>query len=54
VDVQRHVEVEEFAPTDQFYLQLQHMYDCLEHAVYASLATGRAAAVTRGSGMPGA
>jgi glucose-fructose oxidoreductase len=29
-DVQRHVEIEEFPPTDQFYVQLQHMQECVE------------------------
>jgi predicted dehydrogenase len=32
-DLQRQVEVEEFPPTDQFYLQLQHMQDCLERGI---------------------
>ena len=31
VDSQRQREIEEFAPTDQFWLQLQHMQDCLEN-----------------------
>jgi xylose dehydrogenase (NAD/NADP) len=31
VDGQRHREIEEFPPTDQFWLQLQHMQDCLEN-----------------------
>jgi predicted dehydrogenase len=32
-DLQRQMEVEEFPPTDQFYLQLQHMQDCLERGI---------------------
>ena len=31
VDRRRGREVEEFPPTDQFWLQLEHMKDCLEH-----------------------
>jgi hypothetical protein len=31
VDSQRKREVETFPPTDQFWLQLQHMRDCLDH-----------------------
>jgi predicted dehydrogenase len=31
VDVARQRTTEEFPPTDQFWLQLQHMQDCLEH-----------------------
>jgi predicted dehydrogenase len=30
VDTGRNREVEQFAPTDQFWLQLQHMQDCLD------------------------
>ena len=30
-DTRRNREVEEFAPTDQFWLQLQHMQDCLDN-----------------------
>jgi predicted dehydrogenase len=30
VDTNRNRTVEEFAPTDQFWLQLQHMQDCLD------------------------
>src|SRR6266498_5938290 len=30
-DAQRNTEVEEFPPTDQFWLQLQHLQDCLDN-----------------------
>jgi predicted dehydrogenase len=32
-DAERQWHVEEFPPTDQFYLQLQHMQDCLERGI---------------------
>ena len=31
VDSQGNREIEEFPPTDQFWLQLQHMQDCIEN-----------------------
>ncbi len=31
IDARRNQEIEEFPPTDQFWLQLQHMQDCLDN-----------------------
>jgi len=31
VDARRQRTTEEFSPTDQFWLQLEHMQDCLDH-----------------------